>query len=245
MTLELKKAELITDYRRVILSYYKKALEGTKNGIYLEKYYKDTIEKDFTWSLQLKKPIFKKDIIELQDKEIKLIFSSDNESNTGDIFFLAFSSMKCKEFHLPNLNSMTLKDIRKLTEEDINGTTCVFKTMPGSPIAVRKHDKKSNHDTYLTVDDKTFNEELTDSVRRQLEKNTTFSKESIQHVNLVCIHGKKVVVKNYNQYLDTTSGVFLINGAIPILKYLLSVGLSSRKALGFGNVQLLSQFELN
>ena len=135
LILQLRKAELVKDYRRSIISYFKKALEGTKDAVYLKKYYKDTIEKDFSWALHLKKPVFKGEIIELEDKEIELIFSSDSESNTGYIFFLALSAMKHKEFLLPNQNSMTLKDIRQLKEEEIIGTTCVIKTMPGSPVA--------------------------------------------------------------------------------------------------------------
>ena len=104
---------------------------------------------------------------------------------------------------------------------------------------------QKNLDKYLTVDDRMFNEELNDSVKRQLEKNTNFSKEAIQQVRLECIQGKKVVVKNYDQYIDTTTGVFVINAATPIIKYLLNVGISSRKSMGFGSIFLLSQLESN
>lgn len=243
LILQLKNAELPTDYRRLFLSFFKKALESSKDGIYMEKFYKDTIQKNFTWAAVLDRPTFGKEKIELGSKEIRLIFSTDNENNTGYIFFLALSVLKYQEFPIPKGNSMTLRDIRQVKEEKITGTTCVFKTIPGSPIVVRMHTQENNEDQYITVEDSNYNEELTNSIKRQLKDNTQFAKEIIEQMRIECIQGKKVVVKNYKQYIDTTAGTFVIHAAIPVIKYLMEVGVSGRRSMGFGTLQLISQLE--
>ena len=55
----IDRSELNADYRRYILSFIKNALSQSVNGDLLERYYKDTNTKDFSWTMIVSKPQFK------------------------------------------------------------------------------------------------------------------------------------------------------------------------------------------
>lgn len=49
----IDRSELNADYRRCILSFIKNALSNSVNGNLLERFYKDTNTKDFSWARQI------------------------------------------------------------------------------------------------------------------------------------------------------------------------------------------------
>ena len=75
LTFSLDKPEIPTkDYRRIFASIIKNALSRYMDGQLFEKFYKDTKQKDFTWSVIFNKPEFSGEGIKLGKNEIKMIF---------------------------------------------------------------------------------------------------------------------------------------------------------------------------
>lgn len=74
LTFSLDKPEIPTkDYRRIFASIIKNALSRYMDGQLFEKFYKDTKQKDFTWSVIFNKPDFSGEGIKLGKNEIKMI----------------------------------------------------------------------------------------------------------------------------------------------------------------------------
>ena len=77
LQMELLKPEIDIDYRRIIISYLKFALEHCEGGRFFEKFYKnrDNIVKDYCFSTVFSKPRFTKEKIYFDKNEMKIIFS--------------------------------------------------------------------------------------------------------------------------------------------------------------------------
>lgn len=240
LTLELKESNIPLDYRRIILSYIKNALSKCNDGKYYDKYFKDTIQKDYSFSVVLPKPNFTSNNIILNSKEIKILFSTDDKSKTGLILFSAFIAQKNKTYPLPNNNSMTLKSIKNNKEENISNSKVIFKTSIGSGLCVRDHDKVTNRDNYYIFSDDKFREKLRVVLSNQAIQ-AGFSESESTNIKVNPIQCKKVVAKHYNTYIDTTVGMFEIQGSSNILQHFYNVGIGSRKSGGFGMIDLVTQ----
>lgn len=240
LSLNLEKNEFPLDYRRVILSYIKNALLNCNDGKYYDSYFKDTIQKDYCFSVVLPRPKYMKDKILLENKLIKILFSTNDKNKTGFILFSAFISQKNKSFSIPNNNSMKLKNISNQKEQEITNSKVIFKTSKGSGICIRNHNKETNLDTYYTFNDENFQEQLKIVLKNQAIT-AGFSKYEVGNIKINPIQCKKVVVKHYKSYIDTTVGMFEMQGGSKLLQYFYNVGIGSRKSAGFGMLDLVTQ----
>ena len=113
LQMELLKPEIDIDYRRIIISYLKFALEHCEGGRFFEKFYKnrDNIVKDYCFSTVFSKPRFTKEKIYFDKNEMKIIFSCSDRNRTGLIFQTAFLSIEHMEFPLANGNDIILRKI--------------------------------------------------------------------------------------------------------------------------------------
>lgn len=240
LTLQLEKNEFPLDYRRVILSYIKNAISKCNDGKYYESYFKDTIQKDYCFSVAFPKPKYTKDKIILENKEIKILFSTDDKNKTGLILFSAFIAQKNKSFSIPTQNSMTLKSISNQNQQEITNSKVIFKTSKGSGLCVRDHDKETNKDMHYIFNDEKFREKFTIVIKNQALQ-AGFSENEINEIKINPIQCKKVVAKHYNMYIDTTVGMFEMQGSSKLLQYFYNTGLGSRKSAGFGMIDLVTQ----
>lgn len=240
LKLILNKDTLPVEYRKIIISYIKNAVSKCNNGKYYEEFFKDTNQKDYCFSAILPKSIFNKDEIKLENKEIKIKFSVDDNSKAGLILYSAFIAQKNKEYPLPNNNFMILENIFNIKQEKIINSKVVFNTAIGSSLCVRDHNKIENKDKYYIYSDSEFREKLNIVLRNQLIKKG-FIEDEINEVKVNPIQCKKVVVKHYKRYIDTTVGMFQMEGNLEILQYLYSSGIGSRKSAGFGMIELVTQ----
>lgn len=240
LTLELKENVFPMEYRKVILSYIKNAISKCNDGKYYEKFFKDTIQKDYCFSVILPKPKFSKDEIVLDRNEVKLLFSTDNKSKMGFVLFSAFIAQKNKSYPLPNNNLMTLKSINNQKQEEIFNSKAIFKTTLGSGLCVRDHIKEGNKDFYYVYSDEKFREKLKVVLVNQVLQ-AGFTEEEANEVKINPIQCKKVVVKHYRRYIDTTTGLFEIQGNNRILQHFYDAGIGSRKSMGFGMMDLVTQ----
>lgn len=236
LTLELEKKSFPTDYRKVILSYIKKALSEMLDGRYYSKYFQDNIQKDFSFSVQLPKPKFGKEEIKLEDSNIKILFTADNKQKTGLLLQQAFMKQKNRDFSIPNNNSMTLTQITQQREQTITNSKVIFKTYG---LCVRDHNKQTNKDIHYVYNDEKFNEQLRVVLKNQASK-AGFSKDIVETVNFKPLNCKKVLVKHYNTYVDTTVGSFLLEGNPILLQYFYNIGMGSRNSM-FGYLDIVTQ----
>ena len=236
LTFELEKSSLPKDYRRIILSYIKKSLTEILDGRYYSQYFKDNIQKDFCFSLKLPKAKFTKDEIILEDNSIKVLFTSDDRQKTGLLLQQAFMKQKNKKFLITNQNSITLKQIHQQREQKITSSKVIFKTYG---LCIRDHNKETNKDNHYVYSDEKFNEQLKVVLKNQISQ-TGFSKDIVDSIKLSPINCKKVLVKHYDTYVDTTVGSFLLEGNPLLLQYLYDVGMGSRNTM-FGYLDLLTQ----
>lgn len=240
LTLELKETNFPIEYRSIIISYIKNAILKCNNGKYYEKFFKDTTQKDYCFSVVLPKSKFYKDKIELQNNEIKILFSTGDTQKTGLILFNAFIAQKNKIYPLPDNNFMVLKSITNKKQELISEERVIFKTSLGSCICVREHDRESNKDKYYVSSDTDFREKLNNVIIHQLLQ-AGFTEKEVKEVKVNPIQCKKVVVKHYKRYIDVTTGIFEVNGTSEILQHFYDVGFGSRKSAGFGMLDLVTQ----
>lgn len=233
---QLKNKTFPIDYRRVILSYIKKALQDMSDGKYYDKYFKDTIQKDFSFSVKFPKMKFTKENIELEEDKIKVLFTTDNTKKTGLLLQQSFIKQKYKDFNIANNNSMTLIHINQKREQKITSSKVIFKTYG---LCVRDHNKQTNKDIHYTYQDEKFNEQLKIVLTNQA-KEAGFSQSLIDNLKFIPLNCKKVLIKHYGVYVDTTVGTFFLEGHPSLLQYLYNVGLGSRRAM-FGYLDLVTQ----
>lgn len=233
---ELKHSKYPTDYRRVILSYTKKALSEVADGKYYEKYFKDTVEKDFSFSVQFPKAKFEKNNIILDDNKIKVLFTADSKNKTDYLLQQSFIKQINKPFLIPDNNSMTLININPKREKKITNSKVIFKTYG---LCIREHNKETNKDIHYVYSDEKFNEQLKVILTNQV-KEAGFSEEIINDIKFIPLNCRKVLAKHYDVYVDTTVGTFFLEGHPCILQYFYNVGLGSRKTM-FGFLDLVTQ----
>ena len=236
----LEQPEISVEYRRSILSFIKTALTRCNEGKYYEQYYKDTIQKDFNWYAVFPRPVFTSDKILLEKNAFKVIFSTKDTNHSGYILFMAMNEMLHKKFPLENGNHMMLNRVQQNTTKAILSEACIFKTSIGSPCVVREHNRDNNQDRYYSITDSGYDEVLTAALRRQA-KDAGFDEQDVERILAKAVRGKKVIVKHYGQSIDTTQGIFILNGPSLILQHFYEVGICSRRSAGFGSIELIAE----
>lgn len=228
------------DYRRIFVSIIKNALSHYMNGELFEKFYKDTNQKDFTWSVIFNKPKFSVEGIELGGTDVKMIFSTYDRDNVGYFMYSAFLKIINKPLPLENGNTIKLVSIRQKSQKIINKNSCIFTTIAGAPIVVREHNKEDNTDKFYTVFDDDFDFQLTDGIKRQALM-AGFREDDVAQISAKAINCKKNVVYNYGIYMDTNTGFIEVSGKPYILQYFYQAGVLAHRSIGFGMLDLVAQ----
>lgn len=233
----LEKNELPLNYRKVFMSFIKTSLTACNDGKYFERYYKDTIQKDFTYAIILPAPHFSKDKIQLENNSYKVILSADDSRKTGFLLFQAFMTQKFKKIKLADENMFQLTNLSLMNPKIITESKVYMRTITGAPLCIREHNKESNRDTYISIADKEFESRLQQALTRQLVE-AGLPEQQIQKLRIKVLDGKKVVIKHYC-YMDCSACVLELEGEPLILQYIYDNGILSRRAEGFGMLELI------
>ena len=239
LNFELAQPGIPSDYRRIFISFIKKALSEVQDGRYLEKFYHDTQTKNFCFNVLMPKPVFQKEQIVLQANRIRMQVRASDRDNTGLILMGAFINQKHKRFPLPVGNSMVLAALGQKPSEQIKGEKLLLRTAAGSGIVVRDHDRETNRDTYHTVEEADFNDQLEDCLKRQVLE-LGFPPEKAEAIRCRMVKGEKLVVRHYGQMIDISKGFLQLAGPLDVLQMLYDVGLGSRHSSGYGVCTLVS-----
>lgn len=227
---QLKNNKLPIDYRRVILSFFKKALSEIADGKYYEKYYFKPERRNFSFAVNLPNPKFSKSEITLGKNEFRITFSTSDKM-TGFVFMSAFIKQKGNNFSAPLGNVLILTNISQIGDKTASSSTALVKML--SPLCIREHNRGENKDSYYSVAGDNFEEYANKIIQEQLIE-SGFDDERVKGFSIKPLNSKKTVVFHYGNYIECSLGEFVLNGDKAIINYLLQSGIGSRKSAGFG-----------
>lgn len=227
------------DYRRVILSFFKRSLSGIADGKYYEEFYFTPERRKFTFAVGLPKCSFKNGDIELSKNEFRLTFST-GDSRTGFVFMSAFIAQKGKSIPAPLGNSFRVESIAQLPEKTATGNCALIKMY--SPLCLREHNSDDKKDYYYSVAHQDFQLKAKEIIGGQL-KLAGFSEEQISNLTIIPINAKKTVVTHYGCKIECSIGEFSIYADKSVINYFLRYGIGSRVSAGFGFAELIADGE--
>lgn len=219
------------DYRRIIISFFKKTLE-TYNEDIKEIVYGIGSKKEMCFSPFFKAKEFKDGHIILENGKLN-IFISFNDKLLGIHFFNALLGMINKEFRFRD-NVLKLEKVSKVEEKNIKTEEVVFKLL--SPLVIREilDNRKS---WYHYLDEKGLEILKKNLIYNLKEK---FPVEYIEKLEIVPLDIRKVIVEFYGLKIQSTLGTIRVKGKKEILEYLYRTGLStSKKSAGFNMLDVV------
>lgn len=234
---QLKNNKLPIDYRRVILSFFKKALSEIADGKYYEKYYFKPERRNFSFAVNLPNPKFSKSEITLGKNEFCITFSTSDKM-TGFVFMSAFIKQKGNNFSAPLGNVFILTNISQIGDKTTSSSTALVKML--SPLCIREHSRDENKNSYYSVASESFEKKANKIIQEQLIE-SGFDDERVKCFSIQPINSKKTVVFHYGNYIECSLGEFVLNGDKVIINYLLQSGIGSRKSAGFGLPILIAE----
>lgn len=231
---ETGSKELPIDYRRKFISYLKGALEDYNRDLFVALYGEGHSPKSFCFSIYFAPEVtIAKDGITLHSKRFHVWFTT-LDVLMGVHLVNAFMARRNKWFPMADSNNqLKALSITKVQEYPITTNIVRFKIL--SPIVIRDHDEKEGRDWYLTFEDGDFEEIWKRNLKTELQK--AFSRDvsgDINAMRIKPIHLKKAVVKSYGIYIPCTIGSLVIEGEKYLLEYLYKAGVGSKRAMGFG-----------
>lgn len=218
---ELEKNELPINYREAVISFFKKSIESYSKELFENIYdKKNNISKSYTYSVYLPNPVFKDNIL-LLNNFFYIKFSTYDYKDLI-IYYNAFLKQKHKKFSLNNnsirLISLSFIKIKEPKTEEIN-----IKMM--SPLVIRDHDINSNKDNYILYNDKNFNEIL--------NRNNGYK------FYIEPIAPKKTIIKIFDLYIPANLGIYKLKSDLETLDKLTLGGIGSKRNMGFGHFKVL------
>ncbi len=228
----LKDNQFKMDYRRTIISFFKKAISSYMGGeFYQDLYENGTYQKSLVWAIKFKKPKFEGETIFLEEGSFELTLKI-NDAETALIYYSSLLEMKGVAFPLEKGNTMTLESIRMVREKVIAEEIAVFKIL--SPICLKIHDS-SNKDNYLSVEDEDFSIELL----KKLLEDYPAQQAKVKALQFNFEGLKKIIIRAYGMKIPVTIGTLVIQGDTGLLNEILKKGLGSKRNSGFGLVDVL------
>ena len=229
----LENENLPIDYRRNVISFLKLSLSEYDEEYY-KKYYnqKDNIVKPYTFSVFFKNPKISTNNVVVEDKQFELNISVE-DYNTAIVLYNSLNKQKYKKFSL-NKNSWILQNISMVQEKEVNSDDIIVKFL--SPLCVRS--RKDNKDFYYSFEHKEFEETLKINIKQQL-KITDFPETIVDNFKITPLNAKKVIIKFYEKQIETSTGIFKLEGDKKLLDYLYKAGIGSKHSAGFGMFQIV------
>lgn len=243
--ISLNQDRIPKDKNRLIMSLMKHCFEKESSDYFQQLYQGgENKVKPFTFSLYLGDCLFERETIQVPDKKITLFFTTYDVEN-GMIFYNGFLRKQGNPYKIKGIE-MTIDQIRLIKEKTIVEESVQFKTL--SPIVIRDHEHNNQKTWYYslkagnpegTIDSKAI-DILLENLRLQLQDQFGQKAEKdIQQLELIVNQVKPVRVKNYE--IDILSNICRLGiKAKPyLLDYLYKAGIGSRRAQGFGMLEII------
>jgi CRISPR-associated endoribonuclease Cas6 len=236
---ETKTEFLPLEYRRKFVSYLKSSFKEYNEDLYIELYEKGHTQKSFCFSIYFLSEVdISNEGITLNSKRF-IVWFTTREVLMGIHLINTFMVRNNKWRPLADCeNSLKVTSITKVPEYPIKANEISYKIL--SPIVIRDHDERNGRDWYLTYEDEQFDAVWKRNLKSEL-KNTLGRdvSQDVDALKLKPIQLRKAVVLNYGIYIPCTLGSFVLNGEEYLLEYLYQAGLGSKRALGFGCLDVM------
>lgn len=234
-----------TNYRRNIASLFKESILRENPDMY-NRYWGDkkrNIAKPFTYCIYISgaKNIKYNDksFLEFDKERMGITISSPD---AGFLINQYNSLLNISGKYTPFNHDIELKNFRLAREIQFSGGKAQFRLM--SPMVIRnmneRSDDKKKDSKYLTVEDKLFNENLSNSVRVMCRE---FLGEDykIESGNFVFtpVECRTVKVFHYGEVIPAVSGIFAVEAPDEVLKLIYDAGIGARRSQGFGMVEVV------
>lgn len=229
---QIKNNTIPLDYRRGIVSYFKRCLINYNEEIF-NLVYGVGAKKDITFAPIFSIKNFSKENIELHNGNLKVFYSIE-DTLLGIHIYNSLSKYINKEAPFFSKNTITLKNITSIDEKIISNNEVIFKLL--SPMIIREQ-LDENKSWYHTLDEKGIEIWKKNIIFSLKEK---FPINELKKISIENINTKKTVVKFYKTNMVAILGTVKVKGDENILNFLYKRGLStSRKSFGFGMVDII------
>lgn len=237
LEISIKEDRIKKDKNRMFISLIKHSLESYDKGYYRSLYEKEPNKvKSFTFSLYMENCVFEREDIFIPNRKIILNLST-NSMEDSLYFYNSFLGQKGKPYDIKG-NTLTINKINLVNEKLIVDDEVIFRSL--SPIVVREH-KGDNHDTwYYSLNEEKGKEIFIENIRNQLLDK--FGKErrlDIDEVKVKILNNKEVKVKHYGIEVLSNICRLKITAKPYISDYLYKAGCGSRRAQGFGMMDIV------
>lgn len=113
--------------------------------------------------------VFSAECITVTQADCKIRISVMNSNGMERVFISSLMAMRGIEFPLAFGNHLCLQRVQLEKDISIQTPHILVRTVLGGGICVRNHNRQNNTDIYYAVDDASFNDYLTITVKHQLE----------------------------------------------------------------------------
>jgi len=231
LELELGNKVIPIEYRKTVISFIKKSLDQYNSALFTKCYENNNV-KPFTFAVKLIGPKFDSEVITLNEPLLKISFST-SDSSLGIQAYNAFLQQRNINFSIQS-NSMLLKRVVIQRDLKINSDKILIKML--SPLVLREHAK--DYDYYYSVKHVDFEKVWSNQIKYQLK---LLSFEDVGEISIKKVHPEVVIVKHYNQFIESSIGTYLLEGSPHILQALYDAGMGSKSSAGFGMFEVLKQ----
>ncbi|MDR1905577.1 MAG: CRISPR-associated endoribonuclease Cas6 [Clostridiales bacterium] len=233
----LKNAEIETDYRASIMSFFKYALEKKYSLLYKELYDSNNV-KPFSFSVFLPDAKIDGHRYILSGNIFSVKFSSSDTALLFSFYNAMTNAVSLGyDYELPFENSLRLIKVSYSNTQKIASQKVLIKFL--SPLLVRAHEKEGNKDRYLDYTSEDFGERLQDVVGFYLKTRGIKNGK----ITLKPIEAKRTVAVCMKLKFNCSYGEFELTARPDIIEELYLAGVGSRRSEGFGLFDIKCQID--
>lgn len=231
---KLENKKLPIDNRPAFVSFLKHSFQDGNDGLY-EKYYgKKIIAKNFCFAVKLDNPLFHKNEVELNDKNVVITIHTNSFEDGIDIYN-SLLRQRGIAYPFPENNTFIVQGVKISNHALISTNEVNIKML--SPMLVRCHE--NNKDCYLAYNENDFNKYFLMSAYNSF-KAVGNAQTKDEMLTIEPLSPKKTVVNTFGNKITGNLGIYRLTGSIDSLNFLYQIGLGSRRSQGFGLFEIVS-----
>ena len=232
-TIEADGNELNLDYRRLMLSFLKNALQKNNPELYNNMYGDGvTKEKNFASDIRMGYVKYLSDCIQLTNNEFVWEIVTPDLLLGIDIYN-ALLGVRNIDYPAYKGNKIRLKKIRIENHKHYDGNSVLIRFCSG--ICVRRH-IKGEKDKYFFFDEEGFFEQLLCNLKIQLKESGI---NDLGDFGLEAVEAKRVYSKTFGIIIPNSVGRFRLTGSNELINYLCQAGIGSRRNNAFGMFEII------
>ena len=239
---ETENNRLPANYDSFLLSFIKHAVEQRDKSLFDEWFDQgrnsSTLGKSYTFSCAFPSPKFKDDSIFLGENTFSFFLSTCDVVDLMRLYNAFVGFYRRRERYPAQDNAIWASWIGTSELPGITGSSALIKF--DSSLLVRRHDRETNGDKFLSFQDEGFVETIRAAAEAALRRSGR--KTPVDSFDFQPVNAKKTVVRYFNDMKVTGNiGTYAISGTPELLNFLLLSGVGSATGSGHGKFRVLNQ----